>query len=201
LTLRTGTAKFAGAVVNVEGRPVAGARVTVFVDALLEGGGWIPTAGEATTGKDGAFEIPRAGTNGEALRVHIHADAYRDLEARGAAGDTSARLVVKPRVYVRGKLVAKDTGKPLQADPMKFIFVDIDVTPSSPEPSRVKAQFQTAREALHLDASGGFVVEARPGRNDVRVLFDGYKPFVKLGVVVEDDGLDVGTIELEPRKK
>ncbi|MBM4189025.1 MAG: carboxypeptidase-like regulatory domain-containing protein, partial [Gemmatimonadetes bacterium] len=78
-------AGIAGAVFDVAGRPVAGARVSI-----------VGTAASTATDRDGKFRFDDA--QGTEVVLSVVAIGYRPLNQRVRVGDTAIRIVVTPMV-------------------------------------------------------------------------------------------------------
>jgi RNA polymerase sigma factor (sigma-70 family) len=107
-----------GRVLDLQGRPVAGARV--WLDHLTGGrdylsvGSWAGLTREVTTAKDGRFVLTGLGRDREA---HIHIDGPTIEHKLAKVGTRPAQapveVVVGPTKPVVGTVRALDTGKPL----------------------------------------------------------------------------------------
>lgn len=111
-----------GRIIDLQGRPVAGARVRVirlerggdFIKDFLWQTSWTGLTATAATEKDGKFTLAGLGGGRKALVVlegSTIAHQFLRIDTRGKAeyGD----VVVKPTKPIVGTVRAKDTGKPL----------------------------------------------------------------------------------------
>jgi len=94
-------AEIAGAVFDVAGRPVAGARVSI-----------VGTAASTTTDRDGKFRFDDA--QGTEVVLSVVAIGYRPLNQRVRVGDTSLRIVVTPMVVNLEEVVVTGTTEATQ---------------------------------------------------------------------------------------
>jgi protocatechuate 3,4-dioxygenase beta subunit len=127
-----------GRVVDADGAPVAGARVSVSGDR--------PDA-EARTGADGGYRFPRILPGRQRLEVR-HADFGLAVEMVEVAGPRTRFDLRMPRAtIVQGRILGRD-GSPLAAMAAPSLQVD--------------------REPVEVDAEGRFRFSLTPGEHEVR---------------------------------
>ncbi len=104
ITLEPATAWIEGEVVDVEGKPVAGASVSTYGDR--------GSAGDATTDAQGRFRIEKVKSKGP-LEVHAQAEGWLAAKAEKVALDSlGVRITLKPAPRIKVRVLGSD-GKPL----------------------------------------------------------------------------------------
>jgi RNA polymerase sigma factor (sigma-70 family) len=121
ITLPRKEAPLHGRVLDLQGRPVAGASVSV--DHLLAGkqgqrilfvNSWPGLPDKVTTDREGRFTLPDVGRDREVL-LHIQGPQieHKLVTVRTAARERKVEVIAGPTKPIRGVIRDRDTGKPL----------------------------------------------------------------------------------------
>jgi hypothetical protein len=104
-----------GRIVDVNGRPIAGASLTAEVPTSLTSGAWVGGGWQSRTGADGRFRWPNATLEKVALSVYDPAESRSVFHEIPPAAQGGEVIVTMPAPFrLRGKVVDAETGRPIE---------------------------------------------------------------------------------------
>jgi hypothetical protein len=171
-----------GTVVNADGKPLAGAKVSFVVEdktahARDARSPWTYVRGEATTDKNGRWSANVFPVGEEPITFHVEHDDYAKYESDSAPIGKDLRsqksvITIHYPLAIRFTVTDAETGQQI-ADPRAFQAVALFKTKTS------SAQDRNNIDTIHLPSSDGefsFTFGARVLQGALRIEADGYEP-------------------------